>query len=302
MISLGGVIWLRCPGSVDRSDRKSYARESSLRGAIYPVQGIPLHTTHPVTRVTHEAHAGGEIHDALQSDPDGFDGCTTPTLTDWSMFGCPRDRDTGRDLRQLKPSKLGSVNHRLSSSMQVEHLIESRDDSFWNRVISGTCTTLILRRFRCRRCRSRCRSHPLGCHFKERPLRPCRSRCRASAKSMRGRPQYLLPFLPPAGPRTAYRSRLRRFQRQLVGGSCRLQFSISQSRRRRLPCWFSNRFAGEVSGVGTIWFSSVQEPTVVETKIVKPTQEPSARSMRLVQMSRCRRLNTLSTSHVRSQG
>ena len=39
LISLGGVIWLRCPGSVDRSDRKSYAREPSLREAIYPVQG-----------------------------------------------------------------------------------------------------------------------------------------------------------------------------------------------------------------------------------------------------------------------
>ena len=39
MISLGGVIWLRCPGWVDRSDRKSYARGSSLREAIYPVQG-----------------------------------------------------------------------------------------------------------------------------------------------------------------------------------------------------------------------------------------------------------------------
>ena len=39
LISLSGVIWLRCPGSVDRSDRKSYARESSLREAIYPVHG-----------------------------------------------------------------------------------------------------------------------------------------------------------------------------------------------------------------------------------------------------------------------
>ena len=39
LISLGGVIWLRCPGSVDRSERKSYPRESSLREAIYPVQG-----------------------------------------------------------------------------------------------------------------------------------------------------------------------------------------------------------------------------------------------------------------------
>lgn len=44
------------------------------------IKAIPLHTTHPVARVTHEMHAGGEIHDALQSDPDDFEARFTVAL------------------------------------------------------------------------------------------------------------------------------------------------------------------------------------------------------------------------------
>ena len=54
------------------------AASDTLVGGV--VRPVPLHTTRPIAGVTYEAHAGGEVHDALQSVPVGFDAGFTVAL------------------------------------------------------------------------------------------------------------------------------------------------------------------------------------------------------------------------------
>lgn len=54
-----------------------------------PIKAIALHKTQRIARLTHEAHTGGEVRDALQAEPEGLDAGFTVS------FACQEAADHG---------------------------------------------------------------------------------------------------------------------------------------------------------------------------------------------------------------